>query len=98
MDPTRTTYLKYYYFRPISRICEWRHDPTQPAVDPDTLPRPAWTDEEEEFHAQFQHDYSPFNEGPVDRTVYKATLDDVMKDVMTPNVRVADRRKPSPQE
>ncbi|EGB07317.1 hypothetical protein JL721_1192 [Aureococcus anophagefferens] len=86
------------YFRPISRICEWRHDPTQPAVDPDTLPRPAWTDEEEEFHAQFQHDYSPFNEGPVDRTVYKATLDDVMKDVMTPNVRVADRRKPSPQE
>ena len=78
------------YFRPISRICQWRFDPTQPDVDPDTLPRPQWTDEEEEFHAKFQHDYSPFNE-VADRTVYKATFEDVLKDVMTPGTRTAPR-------
>ena len=72
------------YFRPISRIAEWSTDPN---VDPDTLPRPEWTDEEEEFHARFQHDYSPFNEH-VDKTVYTASFEDVMKDVATPAVRV----------
>jgi len=69
------------YFRPLSKSCEWRRDPAAP--DPDDLPKPQWTEEEEAFHRRFSPDYNPYNERPEDN-VYKASLEDVLADVMQP--------------
>ena len=49
--------------------------------------KPQWT-EEEAFHRRFSPDYNPYNERPEDN-VYKASLEDVLADVMQPRTKVS---------